>query len=769
MSTTLKRSLWGYPWTAITPFFDNSFDPARARRHPLLNEFGESNVQGLYLAGEIAGAPLIKLGLNRGRAVVDHIINLNSLLDLAHGSDSCSAGSDAWLDILIIGAGSAGLGAADRCQQSGVKYLVIEAQRTAQLIRNFTTGKLLFMEPLGQQNETRFFCQECTKEELLEQWDRQIIDLGIAPFIHQFEPVQNIHRYGDKDGFRVQTDKAVYMARRVILAIGTSGYPRRLHVKGEFEQEDRISQNLTDPADWQSEQLLVFGAGDVACEAAVALAEAGNRVSLAAPDKKFIFPKQRNIDAVLDQVHQGNINLYLNHAALSVGPSSATIKNLGNGEQLEIPATHIFRCIGTDLPFQFFKKIGIRLEGSWNLNRVLLLICTFVVCYFIYGAKTDPPLWPFNLPSGLFTASGKPTTFAYWWQTLGVGSGNWSFKLNGSFWYSFAYCLVMTIFGVKAYYRWGILYNDSYQKKRYTTLIIAQWTLAFLIPNIVMWGIHGLWPDNSVLGYRDNWWHASGFEYAFPLFFWQFFWDVGWLYLIYGLAATLIVIPILTIRHGKRYCTWLCGCGGLAETLGDPWRHLAPKGQLSKRWEWMNGAVLIWSVTAAVLVAFKVGLGYWITGQAFVTPEADQHGSLTAWAFRGYQLIADVWLVGIIPGALYPIYGGKIWCRYWCPLAKWMEMTSRWFGTLQISSNEKCISCGECSRYCEVGIDVMAFAKNQESFHNDNSSCIQCGICITVCPMDVLSFDNKRRGILTERLVQISLVTPRKISLPSSL
>ena len=183
----------------------------------------------------------------------------------------------------------------------------------------------------------------------------------------------------------------------------------------------------------------------------------------------------------------------------------------------------------------------------------------------------------------------------------------------------------------------------------------------------------------------------------------------------------------------------------------------------------MNGAVLIWSVTAAILVAFKVGLGYWITGQPFVTPEADQHGLLTAWLFRGYQLIADVWLVGIIPGALYPIYGGKIWCRYWCPLAKWMELTSRWLGTLQISSNEKCITCGECSRYCEVGIDVMAFAKNQESFHNDNSSCIHCGICITVCPMDVLSFNNERRSILTETLVQISPPTPRKSSLPASL
>jgi ferredoxin len=82
-----------------------------------------------------------------------------------------------------------------------------------------------------------------------------------------------------------------------------------------------------------------------------------------------------------------------------------------------------------------------------------------------------------------------------------------------------------------------------------------------------------------------------------------------------------------------------------------------------------------------------------------------------------------------------------------------MQMTARWFGTLQISSNDKCITCGECSRYCEVGIDVMAFAKNQQSFSNDDTSCIQCGICITVCPMDVLSFDNDARGTVTRRLL----------------
>ena len=166
----------------------------------------------------------------------------------------------------------------------------------------------------------------------------------------------------------------------------------------------------------------------------------------------------------------------------------------------------------------------------------------------------------------------------------------------------------------------------------------------------------------------------------------------------------------------------------------------------------MNAAILIWAVVAGVLVFAKIGLGYWVTGDAFVAPSRSDHGWLTAALFWGYQVISDIWLVGIIPIALYPIAGGKIWCRYWCPLAKWMQMTSKWFGTLQISSNDKCISCGECSRYCEVGIDVMSFAKNQQSFSNVDTSCIHCGICVTVCPLDVLSFNNRGQGTISRKL-----------------
>ncbi|MCP5109754.1 MAG: hypothetical protein GY953_02845 [bacterium] len=110
-----------------------------------------------------------------------------------------------------------------------------------------------------------------------------------------------------------------------------------------------------------------------------------------------------------------------------------------------------------------------------------------------------------------------------------------------------------------------------------------------------------------------------------------------------------------------------------------------------------------------------------------------------------YHLIADVWLVGILPVTLYPFFGGKIWCRYWCPLAKMMNILGALYTRFRVSrfaihANDKCIACGECSRNCQVGIDVMGFALKREELNNRNSSCIGCGICVTVCPMDTLSF-----------------------------
>jgi polyferredoxin len=183
--------------------------------------------------------------------------------------------------------------------------------------------------------------------------------------------------------------------------------------------------------------------------------------------------------------------------------------------------------------------------------------------------------------------------------------------------------------------------------------------------------------------------------------------------------------------QGKRYCSWICGCGGLAETLGDRWRHLAPKGPASVRLEWMGSAVLAAAAVITVMVLARDAV------DLFKRPSAA--------ALDWYGLLVDLWLVGLLPVTLYPFLGGKIWCRYWCPLARMMNMLGSLYTRLGVSrfairSNEKCIACGECSRYCQVGIDVMRFALKQEDITNYSTSCIGCGICVSVCPMDVLSF-----------------------------
>ena len=231
--------------------------------------------------------------------------------------------------------------------------------------------------------------------------------------------------------------------------------------------------------------------------------------------------------------------------------------------------------------------------------------------------------------------------------------------------------------------------------------------------------------------FAEQGWRAYGIIYAWPLFFYTFFHDPHMVWVVWGVVLTFVVIPILVLFHGKRYCSWVCGCGGLAETFGDRWRHLAPKGKTSIKWEWMNLAVMILAaaITLGMLTRDTIGLIH----------------QPTEWGLYVYRIFADVWLIGILPVTLYPFLGGKIWCRYWCPLAKLMGLMSTFYSKVGISrfkivANDKCIACNECSRNCQVGIDVMQYALKQEVLDNATSSCIGCGICVSVCPMDTLSF-----------------------------
>jgi NosR/NirI family nitrous oxide reductase transcriptional regulator len=688
-------------------------------RLPQVDAQGQTTVAGLYAVGEIAGTPLIKYGLNTGHDLVASLAN-----ELRSEGD---ASADV-LDLLIIGAGASGLAAAAAAQDLGLKAVVVEANHLAETVYTMTKGKLIFAEPEGVEKKGRMWFEECTKEELLEKWSAQVEEFGLD--VRTFEKVEDVRREGKE--LLVKSNKGEYRARRVILAAGKAGNPRKAGVPGEVEHAAKIDHRLIDPDLFSDQDILVYGGGDVALEGALSLCD-HNRVTLVTIDKEFVYPKKRNIDKVQQKVSDGKIDLVFDSFLKEVGEKEVKFAVGGpNGEERTIPNDHVFEMIGAELPLGFFKKIGIRMENTWTGKRWAVLALIFLGVYSLYALKSfgkGLSGWPFNYLispeaydsglQGLFELAFLPFRWIFQAGAYEDMLGDRGYQQG--YLYSLLYTVAMLVFGWEALVRWRrIARRPSYQTWRYASLLGFQLGF-FLIVNVV--AVQALTVQYA--------WRAWGLYQPYPLFVNVFFWwydgdpaGIKWFFISAGLLGTFVGMPLLARFHGKRFCTWVCGCGGLAETLGDRWRHLAAKGERSRRWEFQSMLVL---AASAIVLLVVVGL-------------YETDGNNGWW--QAYSYLVDFWLVAVIPVALYPFFGGKVWCRYWCPLAAWNQVLAKWFGKLNIKSNAKCISCTQCSKFCQVGVDVMAFAKNQESFDNRNSSCIQCGICIDVCPMDVLSFDS---------------------------
>ncbi|RME26190.1 MAG: 4Fe-4S binding protein [Deltaproteobacteria bacterium] len=367
----------------------------------------------------------------------------------------------------------------------------------------------------------------------------------------------------------------------------------------------------------------------------------------------------------------------------------------GKPETVECDLAYVL--IGFEPPVDFLKRQGIRFEGTFDAVRALQFLLVAGLVYFVYGVKNG--LRPFD---GIYRYLAEA-------------------RVEPGFLYGLLYSVLMSWFGMKALARWG---HDPYQRKRYTVLIAAQWIVYFAVP----WA---LW---YLAGY-PHYWRTWAVTLTYPLGYygiWEpaptLFSDSLLPWTIAALAAFLVFMPIFSFFHGKRFCAWFCPCGGLADTFGDRWRHCAPRGKKVRTVEIASTVVFVVTVLCSVyLVA-----GY----RDFLTPERLK---------STYKTVIDIGLASLVALTLYPFAGGRIWCRFFCPLAKWMEWWGRiGKGRLRIVANDECISCGECTRYCQMGIDVRAFAQRQLPLSNETTCCIFCGICVTVCPVDVLRLERKR-------------------------
>jgi polyferredoxin len=301
--------------------------------------------------------------------------------------------------------------------------------------------------------------------------------------------------------------------------------------------------------------------------------------------------------------------------------------------------------------------------------------------------------------------------------------------LNGNeagrfFLYGFIYTLCILVMGVRMiiHYR-----HSAYQILRTLSVMFFQTAFAFLIPEFLIrlnkpyFDFKNIWPlDYSFFfDFRLDQLIENGSLGIFML---------GW-----GIALIFLAVPVLTYFFGKRwYCSWVCGCGGLAETLGDPYRQLSDKRL--KAWKierWMIHGVLVFAVvmTAAVLYTYWTGSSWFLVVDSYSLREV--YGSFVGAVFAG-----------VVGTGFYPLMGNRVWCRFGCPLAAYLGIVQRFKSRFRITTNGgQCISCGNCSTYCEMGIDVRWYAQRGQNIIR--SSCVGCGICSAVCPRGVLNLEVK--------------------------
>ena len=743
--------------------------PNMPTRRPVLGANFESSVPGLHVIGDLAGAPVVKLAMEQGNEVAEYIASTHD----ARGIDPDVH------DLVVIGAGAAGLNAALVAQERGLRVLVLEKNRIANTIEDFPEGKWIYAEPDERPAKGKLWLDGARKEDLIGRWHQIIRENGLL--VRTGEGVEAVRKLKGGE-FEIETPVGRYRARRVVLASGIRGTPRRLGVPGE--DLEQVYHRLYSPKHYRGEEILVVGGGNSAVETALTLAEE-NRVTLSYRGGEFARVFKDNRRKLEASAGAGRIKVVYHSTVDAFGPESSTLEvEEGAGKRiLELPYQHAFVLIGADAPTDFLRSLGIRLENDWTGSPLVAaaLVLVALTGIWIFGGKTGIAAFQGQtLAGGLaalaavaglvisavrgsrYALLGASFVAAYsiyaaknaegfeFWPYRGWGAHALAFwNRPWSFWYTVLYTAVMTVFGLKAVKRWGFSRRDRFQIWRYASLLGFQWIFFFLIPEFLFrWAVEYQWIGARLASdpnFAQQAWRSYGLVYAWPLFFYTFIGNPHKIWVLWGAVLAFVILPVLVLIHGKRYCSWICGCGGLAETLGDRWRHLAPKGKTSVRWEFMNSIVLAAAVVVTVLVLARDAWN--------ILAKPAQFG------LEYYHLFADIWLVGIVPVTLYPFFGGKVWCRYWCPLAKLMQIWSAAFTRFRVSrfaihANEKCIACTECTRNCQVGIDVMSYALKQEPITNANSSCIGCGICVTVCPMDVLSF--ARVGGAGNKLVQIT-------------
>lgn len=314
---------------------------------PLLTPDFETNVPGMFVAGELGGMGLIRNALEQGRQAVESI----------HRKRERGAGVE---DLVIIGAGPAGFAASLTAKSRGMRFVTLEQESLGGCVFQYPRGKLVMTQPalLPLVGKVRF--TQTSKEELLEFWRSIERKAGLS--IRYRERVDAIERDG-KDGFVVRSSRGEIRTRSVLLAIGRRGTPRKLDVPGE--DRPKVVYRLLDPEQYSGQNVLIVGGGDSAIEAAIAVSEVdGARVTLSHRGAAFDRAKAKNRERLQLAAQSGQLRVLLNSNVQRIEDRFVALVQAQQAVKLENESVIV--SAGGTLPTDFLRKIGVTIETRYG-------------------------------------------------------------------------------------------------------------------------------------------------------------------------------------------------------------------------------------------------------------------------------------------------------------------------------------------------------------------------------------------------------------------
>ncbi len=333
------------PVDAITLVFGTA---KRGVDIPYVSGTFETNRPGIYIAGELGGMGLIRNAITQGKQAAQNIAL--SLEGVTRGGE---------LDLVIVGAGPAGIAAALQAKKDGLQFALLDQVDLGGTILTYPRRKLVMTQPMDLPLYGKIVAREIQKEELLTIFKDVFRKTGL-----EAQTDQKVDEITGENGFlMVRTARHEYAARRVLLSIGRRGSPRKLGVPGE--NSGKVFYRLLDPEKFHDLQVLVVGGGDSAVEAAVALAEQpGNTVFLSYRREAIFRIKEGNERRLEEAVRDGRITPVYKSEVTRI--EERTVHLMQDGSELHLPNDFTFVFAGGELPTEFLKKAGIEFTRKFG-------------------------------------------------------------------------------------------------------------------------------------------------------------------------------------------------------------------------------------------------------------------------------------------------------------------------------------------------------------------------------------------------------------------